>query len=57
MPKQWNDLANDRERIDWLHDNIENLRAQMREFAANCDTGDRDLNDRIKRLEETSQGK
>jgi hypothetical protein len=52
MDKQWEDMTQD-EKLDWLRQNIENLRGQLRLFAIELEIGQRVLNDRIVKLEQT----
>jgi hypothetical protein len=51
MAKNWEDMTTD-EKLDWLRQNFENLRGQVRAYSVETDNDQKGLNDRIVKLEQ-----
>jgi hypothetical protein len=49
---KWTDLKTTDDKLEWLHANIELLKAALRQHSVELDQSQRGLNDRIVKLEQ-----
>ena len=54
MTKSWDDMTADK-KLEWLRQNIENLRGHLMQFAAEMESSQRGLNNRIVQLEQAHE--